>query len=125
MTIYNKGILSRRTAKVIIVIATMLILNSFSALSQESRRSRRASRSKTPVELPADTSANVQISDSLRFVQDSTFRADSSASADSVALLKNSSLEAPAFTTARDSIIEDFSDGKKMIYYYLMLMIKL
>ncbi|MBR2145761.1 MAG: hypothetical protein IJ956_09500, partial [Akkermansia sp.] len=32
--------------------------------------------------------------------------------------LSKSSLEAPAFTTAKDSIIEDFSDGKKMIYYY-------
>ena len=33
-------------------------------------------------------------------------------------MLHKSSLEAPAFTVAKDSIIEDFSDGKKMIYYY-------
>ncbi|MEG2320387.1 MAG: putative LPS assembly protein LptD, partial [Bacteroidales bacterium] len=28
------------------------------------------------------------------------------------------SLEFPVFSTARDSIVEDFSNGKKMIYYY-------
>ncbi|HBG53255.1 MAG TPA: hypothetical protein DDW70_03455, partial [Rikenellaceae bacterium] len=27
-------------------------------------------------------------------------------------------LEAPAFSTARDSIVEDFRDGKTMLYYY-------
>ena len=33
-------------------------------------------------------------------------------------MLSKSSLEAPAFTTARDSIVEDFSNGKRIIYYY-------
>ena len=33
-------------------------------------------------------------------------------------MLKKSSLDAPAFTTARDSIVEDFSNGRRMIYYY-------
>ena len=33
-------------------------------------------------------------------------------------MLRKSSLEAPAFTTAKDSIVEDFSNGKRMIYYY-------
>ena len=37
---------------------------------------------------------------------------------DSLALLGKSSLERPAFSTAKDSIIEDFSNGKQMIYYY-------
>jgi lipopolysaccharide assembly outer membrane protein LptD (OstA) len=49
---------------------------------------------------------------------DSTARADSIASRDSLRLLEKSSLEAPAFTVARDSIIEDFSNGKRMIYYF-------
>ena len=49
---------------------------------------------------------------------DSTFRADSIASVDSVNLLRKSSLQAPAFTTAKDSIVEDFSNGKRLIYYY-------
>lgn len=33
-------------------------------------------------------------------------------------LVNNSSLEFPVFSTARDSTIEDFSDGKKMMYFY-------
>ena len=59
--------------------------------------------------------------DSLRSArQDSTSRADSlqAARRDSLDMLGKSSLERPAFTTAKDSIITDFSDGKRMIYYY-------
>ena len=37
---------------------------------------------------------------------------------DSLDLLSKSSLERPAFTTAKDSIVTDFSDGKRLIYYY-------
>ena len=49
---------------------------------------------------------------------DSTHRADSIASQDSLRLLEKSSLQAPAFTMAKDSVIEDFSNGKRIIYYY-------
>ena len=47
-------------------------------------------------------------------------RADSLSAArrDSLAMLNKSSLEVPAFSTAKDSIITDFSGGKRMIYYY-------
>ena len=37
---------------------------------------------------------------------------------DSLDMLNKSSLEVPAFSTAKDSIITDFSGGKRMIYYY-------
>jgi lipopolysaccharide assembly outer membrane protein LptD (OstA) len=51
--------------------------------------------------------------------QDVPSPADSTmATADSLSLLHKSSLDAPAFTTAKDSIVEDFSNGKRMIYYY-------
>ncbi len=40
------------------------------------------------------------------------------ARADSLDLLKKSSLERPAFSTAKDSIITDFTGGKRMVYYY-------
>jgi len=52
--------------------------------------------------------------------RDSAARADSiaAAQADSLDLLKKSSLDYPAFSTARDSIIEDFTDGKQLIYYF-------
>ena len=51
---------------------------------------------------------------------DSLRRADSLAIArrDSLDLLNKSSLEQPAFSTAKDSIITDFSNGQRKIYYY-------
>ncbi len=69
----------------------------------------------------ADTSATPPLPDSLaRFRTDSLHRADSIAMArrDSLDMLNKSSLERPAFTTAKDSIITDFSDGNRKIYYY-------
>ena len=59
--------------------------------------------------------------DSLfRAKRDSVARADSISKlrADSLDLLSKSSLEVPAFSTAKDSIITDFSGGRRMIYYY-------
>ena len=57
--------------------------------------------------------------DSLELARrDSLHRADSIHKLDSVALLGKSSLEQPAFSTARDSIVEVFSDGHRLIYYY-------
>lgn len=49
-----------------------------------------------------------------------TSRTDSlgAARADSLDLLKKSSLERPAFSTAKDSIITDFTGGKRLVYYY-------
>ena len=58
--------------------------------------------------------------DSLAFRSDSLLRADSIAIArrDSLDMLKKSSLEVPAFSTAKDSIVTDFSNGQRKIYYY-------
>ena len=96
----------------------LLVLSSFTLSSQDMRRDRRLRRPGGDLETPLDSAALPVISDSLRFVRDSIHRADSVKAADSLQMLHKSSLEAPAFTVARDSIIEDFSDGKKMIYYY-------
>ena len=63
----------------------------------------------------------VSRTDSLKnAVRDSVQRADSLAAAkrDSLDVLNKSSLDRPAFSTAKDSIITDFSNGKRMIYYY-------
>ena len=56
----------------------------------------------------------------LRQLPDSLAVADSVAAArkDSLDLLGKSSLEKPAFSTAKDSIITDFSNGQRKIYYY-------
>lgn len=58
------------------------------------------------------------VRDSLKAVADSTHRADSLFRADSASLADKSSLDYPAFTSARDSIIEDFSGGNQIIHYY-------
>ncbi len=96
----------------------LLVLSSFVLPAQDLGRDRRMRRSRGDLETSLDSAAFPVMSDSLRFVRDSIHRADSIKSADSLQMLHKSSLEAPAFTVAKDSIIEDFSDGKKMIYYY-------
>ena len=66
----------------------------------------------------ADSAGVPVLNDSIKAVNDSIARADSIQRLDSLNMLEKSSLDAPAFTAARDSIVEDFSNGKKMIYYY-------
>ena len=56
-------------------------------------------------------SAELARRDSLRVV-------DSLRRADSVALLGKSSLDRPAFSNAADSMISDFSNGRRLIHYY-------
>ena len=95
-----------------------LIISSFSVSSQDDRRSRRKKMREKPAAEQVIGDSTSMISDSARAVRDSIAFADSVARADSLDLLGKSSLEIPAFSTARDSIVEDFSDGKRMIYYY-------
>ena len=56
-------------------------------------------------------SAEIARRDSLRVV-------DSLRRVDSAAMRARSSLEVPAFSSAKDSIVEVFTDGQRMIYYY-------
>ncbi len=67
------------------------------------------------LKLPRADSLSTPRTDSLV-----TPRTDSlgAARADSLDLLKKSSLERPAFSTAKDSIITDFTGGKRLVYYY-------
>ena len=73
---------------------------------------------------PADTTRHpvdslpAALNDSTVFPRPT--RADSlrAARADSLDLLHKSSLEHPAFSTAKDSTVEVFSDGHRLIYYY-------
>ena len=117
MSSYGNGKLKMWLSKWGLAAVMLLVFCSFTVSSQEDRRSRRARRLAENIE-SVDTAQIPQISDSLRAVMDSIARADSIASRDSLRLLEKSSLEAPAFTVARDSIIEDFSNGKRMIYYF-------
>ena len=118
MSLYSKGKMRTWFGKWVLAIFTMLILNTFTLSSQEHEHERRTRRNHRHLEEQADSSAKPQLPDSLIAFRDSVARADSIARKDSINLLKKSSLEAPAFTTAKDSIIEDFSDGKQIIYYY-------
>ncbi len=129
MSINNIGRQKMRIEKWVLAMLTLLVFSSFTLPSQDDRRNRRSRRSQQLAESVADirqlpdslafpNDSLKAVNDSIKFVKDSIARADSIFRQDSIAMLKKSSLEAPAFTTARDSIIEDFSDGKKLIYYY-------
>ena len=117
MSIYNKGTITTWLEKWGLVAIMLLILSTFTVSSQDDRRSRRLRRDAMAT-LPADSASVPVLNDSIKAVKDSIARADSIQRLDSLNMLEKSSLDAPAFTAARDSIVEDFSNGKKMIYYY-------
>ncbi|MBQ0144132.1 MAG: LPS-assembly protein LptD [Bacteroidales bacterium] len=100
-----------------IVFSVLIIaMTSLSLFGQGQRRGRRA-RGGRPVEV-ARTDTLPQLSDSLRFRRDSIMKADSTARADSLELLSKSSISRPAFSGAKDSIRQDFSNGQRKMYYY-------
>ena len=111
--------------KYLLVTLLLLIVTGTAVFSQDDRRTRRrAQRARTEMGIDSltldhfgDTLTRVQL-DSIAFRRDSIARADSLFAADSLALLAKSSLERPAFSSAKDSMIEDFADGKRLIYYY-------
>ena len=108
--------MNRKRDKLFFAVILLLIISSVTVSSQDDRRSRRNRQRAERIE--ARTDSLPAVSDSMQAVLDSTARADSAARRDSLDMLGKSSLDMPAFTTARDSIIEDFTDGKRMIYYY-------
>ena len=97
------------------LVLTLLTLTAPDALAQL-RRNRRAG---TVYGTRVEKEKRVEIPDSTTLaLRDSLRQVDSVRRADSVALLSKSSLEAPAFSNAADSIISDFSGGRRLIYYY-------
>ena len=117
MSIYNKGNKQSWYERWGLAIFILLILSTFTVSSQDDRRGRKLRRDNAAAAV-VDSADVPVLSDSLIAVRDSIARADSIHRLDSLNMLQKSSLDAPAFTAARDSIIEDFSNGKKMIYYY-------
>lgn len=103
------------------IFSTFLIFSCICSLvyAQRPRRTSGKKNDGTTLEVPIyrDTTKEV-MSDSLKAVLDSIHVADSIFTADSIELMKESSLQAPAFSEARDSIVEDFADGKQLLYYY-------
>ena len=100
-----------------LVAVMLLILSSFTVSSQDDRRNRRLRRNSDREMVAADSTAPV-LTDSMIAVRDSIHRADSIHRVDSLSMLSKSSLNVPAFTAAKDSIVEDFSNGQQKIYYY-------
>ena len=100
-----------------LVAVMLLILSSFTVSSQDDRRNRRLRRNSDREMVAADSTAPV-LTDSMIAVRDSIHRADSIHRVDSLSMLSKSSLDVPAFTAAKDSIVEDFSNGQQKIYYY-------
>ena len=117
MSSYNKVAMKQWLAKWGLAAVMLLVFCSFTVSSQDDRRSRRTRRNAGATE-QVDTQIIPELSDSLKAVRDSVHRADSIFRQDSIRMLSKSSLEAPAFTTAKDSIVEYFSNGKRIIYYY-------
>ena len=82
-----------------------------SAQLRRNRRSETVYGTRVEKEVVLPDSTELARRDSLRVV-DSLHRADS------VSLLGKSSLDVPAFSNAADSMISDFSNGRRLIYYY-------
>ncbi len=78
---------------------------------RRNRRSGTVYGTRVEKEVVLPDSATLARRDSIRHV-------DSLRRADSVAMLGKSSLEAPAFSNAADSMISDFSNGRRLIHYY-------
>ena len=79
---------------------------------------REARRKNRPtVQLPDSLLAKAR-EDSLRHAADSIHQADSLNRADSLYLLEKSSLSRPAFSAAKDSTKQVFSDGQRKMYYW-------
>ena len=98
-------------------LTVMAILLSALSLPAQARRHRQLPDS---VATPAVTLADTSWMQSLPERNDSLVRQDSllTARRDSLEMLQKSSLDRPAFTTAKDSIITDFTNGQRKIYYY-------
>ncbi|MBO4917335.1 MAG: hypothetical protein J5374_05600 [Bacteroidales bacterium] len=96
-----------RIWKYIVVFALAVILGQGVSSAQLFRRNRGRNQQ------PADT-AKVVLPDSVI----ARHRADSIARRDSLDMLDKSSLDRPAFSTAKDSIITEFTGGERKVYYY-------
>ena len=101
-----------RKSKYILPLLLLLCLGFIDASAQRPRRRQQREFSSQRAE------KKVIGPDSLELARrDSLHRADSLFRVDSLSLMEQTSLEQPAFSTARDSVVEDFSDGRRMIHY--------
>lgn len=114
----------------IILIAALAALTGLTMFGQDLRRDRRLRKAAEAVSLPdtfkqVSNDSTVRLTDSVPPLQDSLARrrdsirvADSTSRADSLFMLDKSSLSRPAFSGAKDSIRQDFSNGQRKMYYW-------
>ncbi|MBP9997688.1 MAG: LPS-assembly protein LptD [Bacteroidales bacterium] len=106
----------KRWLYILALSVLFVLLGSVSFTADAQRRNRAATTRYGTLTLKEK---KVPVMDSAALARrDSLHRADSLHKIDSIALLGKSSLEKPAFSTAKDSIVEVFSDGKRLVYYY-------
>ena len=108
-----------KKSKTIFVALILILLTCVSAFAQNGRRARRqaARQSRNVTEAVVDSTEQARL-DSLNLARQARHARDSVTAADSLEMLSKSSITVPVFTSAGDSIVEDFSNGKRMIYYY-------
>lgn len=101
-------------------MAVLLFVASVSSFSQNSRRERRQAvrESRNAAALTELNDTIPQLSPEALDSLNAANKADSLYKLDSLAMLEKSSIKVPVFTSAGDSIVEDFSNGQRLIYYY-------
>jgi lipopolysaccharide assembly outer membrane protein LptD (OstA) len=116
----------RHNIHTILLILLIVLLTGFAVFGQNPLRT--VNRGNGQPEIP-DT-LTLPVPDSLLFARDSIsvtdsllrldsiVRADSLFRLDSLDLLRKSSLEQPAFSGAKDSVRQDFSNGQRKMYYW-------
>lgn len=113
----------------IILVAALAALTGLTMFGQDVRRNRSLRKASvaqfTPDSIRPAAGTLPQAKDSLLPAEDSIARrrdslrvADSTSRADSLFLLDKSSLTRPAFSGAKDSIRQDFSNGQRKMYYW-------
>lgn len=113
----------------IILVAALAALTGLTMFGQDVRRNRSLKKASvaqfTPDSIRPAAGTLPQAKGSLPPAEDSIARrrdslrvADSTSRADSLFLLDKSSLTRPAFSGAKDSIRQDFSNGQRKMYYW-------
>lgn len=113
----------------IILVAALAALTGLTMFGQDVRRNRSLKKASvaqfTPDSIRPAAGTLPQAKDSLPPAEDSIARrrdslrvADSTSRADSLLLLDKSSLTRPAFSGAKDSVRQDFSNGQRKMYYW-------
>ena len=114
----------------IILIAALVALTGLTMFGQDLRRNRNLVKDAGVKSLPDSGKHVVSDSlirltdsvpshkDSIAWRRDSLRIQDSTSRADSLFLLDKSSLSRPAFSGAKDSIRQDFSNGRRKMYYW-------